>query len=320
MPRLSVRRSTAGISVWGKIAVCGLIGLFGAVGSAGAVPVSEVAITFDDVPSHNVAPAGVTRTEIVQKVVDALKKAKAPPVYGFVNAVALKDGADTVQALKVWRASGNLIGNHTYTHGDPNDMTADAFIADIRANEATLKDYAGDTDWHFLRLPFLRAGDTPQKRAELAAFMNKEGYRIADVSFGFNDYDYNPPYARCLAKEDSAGIEWLKSHYLAAAAAAMDQGRMESRQVFGRDTKHVFLLHIGAFDAEMLPAVLNLLKAKRFKLVTLEEAQSDPVYASYAQVREAWGGGIQQRAAFTKGVALPPGPDNFTAQLNALCQ
>lgn len=302
------------------------VALFVALGLA-ATPVlaagssvAEVAITFDDVPSHNVAPDGVSRVQIVQKTVDALHKAKSPPVYGFVNGIALKNEPASADALKLWLSAGNLIGNHSYSHGDANGLSSAAFIKDIQANETTLKEYAGNTNWHYLRLPFLRSGDTPQKRAAVAEFMAKEGYLLADVSFGFNDYDYNPPYARCLAKQDTAGIDWLRAHYLAAAAAAMDQGRAEARQVFGRDVKHIFLLHIGAFDAEMLPAVLDLLKAKHFKLITLDEAVSDPVYATYAPVGEAWGGSIFNRAAFANGIALPPGPDNFATQLNALCQ
>ena len=38
------------------------------------------------------------------------------------------------------------------------------------------------------------------------------------------------------------------------------------------------LLHLGAFSSTILPDALDLLEKKGFTLVTLEEAESDPVY------------------------------------------
>lgn len=280
----------------------------------------EIALTYDDMPSHNVAPAGVSRAEIVQKAVTALKAAKAPPVYGFVNARALQTEAGTADAMKIWRNGGNLFGNHTFSHPDADKITSEAFIAEVKQDEAALATYGAGTDWHWMRLPFLRGGDTPEKRAALNTYLQQNGYRIADVTVGFNDWDYNPPYARCLAKGDQAGVAWLKAHYLAAASAALDHGQKTAQIVFGRDIKHVFLLHIGAFDAEMLPDLLGLLQQKHFRLIGLPEAESDPVYAQYGFVREAWGGGLQQRAAFVNHVALPAGPADNGAELQALCR
>lgn len=280
----------------------------------------EIALTYDDLPSHNVAPTGVSRAEIVQRAVTALQKAKAPPVYGFVNAGALEAEPGTAEAMKIWRSGGNLIGNHTFSHSDPDKISSGAFIAEVRRNEDALKTYGAGTDWHWMRLPFLRGGDTPEKRTALNAVLQQAGYRIADVTVGFNDWDYNPPYARCLARGDLGSVAWLKAQYLAAAAAALDHGQKTAQMVFGHDIKHVFLLHIGAFDAEMLPDLLRLLHQKNFRLISLPEAESDPVYAQYAFVREAWGGGLQQRAAFTKHITLPVGPADNSTQLQALCR
>ncbi|MGA7674576.1 MAG: polysaccharide deacetylase family protein [Rhizomicrobium sp.] len=280
----------------------------------------EVAITFDDLPSHGPLPLGVTRADIAQGIVDALRRENAPPIYGFVNAIGIKWDPSAAKALQIWRDAGNLLGNHTLSHFDPNAISAEAFEDDVLADEPTLKTYMGDADWHWLRLPFLREGDTPEKRARISAFLEQHGYRIADVTIGFNDYDYNPPYVRCLAKNDQAGIEWLKVHYLKAAADAIATSQAEANKVFGRDIKHVFLLHIGAFDALMFPAVLDLLKARHFKLITLPEAQSDPAYATHADVKAEWGGSLLQRAMAARNITMPPGPGNLSAQINALCQ
>ena len=38
------------------------------------------------------------------------------------------------------------------------------------------------------------------------------------------------------------------------------------------------LMHIGAFDAEMLPSLLNLYRSRGFQFVTLTQAESDEFY------------------------------------------
>jgi len=68
----------------------------------------------------------------------------------------------------------------------------------------------GDQDWHWFRFPCLHEGDTPEKRLAVTRFLADQGYRVAEVTMSFDDWAYNDPYARCLAKNDLAAIEWMK--------------------------------------------------------------------------------------------------------------
>ena len=58
-----------------------------ALAAPGAAPAREIAITFDDLPAHSDLPPGVTRVRVAQRIIDALKAAHLPPVYGFFNGV-----------------------------------------------------------------------------------------------------------------------------------------------------------------------------------------------------------------------------------------
>src|ERR1700722_2210332 len=84
-----------------------------AVTSAGA---QQVAFTFDDLPAHGPLPPGETRMAVAGKVLKALKKAHMPPVYGFVNGVGVEEHPETAAVLASWRAAGDLLGNHTWSH------------------------------------------------------------------------------------------------------------------------------------------------------------------------------------------------------------
>ena len=83
---------------------------------------------------------------------------------------------------------------------------------------------------------------------------------------------------RAASRRATRPIEWLRSSYLAEAERWMRAAAGMSRQVWGRDIRHVVLLHHGSFSAHILPELFELLEREGFDIVTLEEAQSDPIY------------------------------------------
>jgi len=280
---------------------------------------SQVALTFDDLPSHGPLPPGMTRAEIAKSILAALQAAKAPPVYGFVNTSRPEAKPDDAQVLQLWRDAGNPLGNHTYSHMDLNSNSAEAFEREIVTNEPILQKYMADQDWHWLRYPYLHEGDTVEKHRAITAFLKEHGYRVAEVTQSFGDYAYNEPYARCLAKNDQHGIDALKQSYLDGAADSLVQGQKMAEQVYGHDIKQVMLLHIGAFETVMFPRLLDLLKERGFQLIPLQEAESDPAYATDADLPGNWGGTFLQQMMRAKHLQLAPSEDRL-ARLDAVCR
>lgn len=139
--------------------------------------------------------------------------------------------------------------------------------ADLLKDEPVLQHYATGSDWHWLRYPFLAEGDTPEKRAETRKLLAAHGYRIAAVTMSFGDYEWNGPYARCMAKHDEAAIAELEGSYLAAARESAEFSRKAS------GSPYVLLMHIGAFDARLLPKLLAQYREQGFRFVTLPEAE-----------------------------------------------
>ena len=104
-----------------------------------AADAQEIAITFDDLPAHSATPPGVTRLEVAQKVIRALKEAGVPPVYGFVNAKRFDDTPGVEGVLEAWRAAGNPLGSHTWSHMDLNKNSLEAWDGDLLKDEPALK-------------------------------------------------------------------------------------------------------------------------------------------------------------------------------------
>ncbi|HSD28734.1 MAG TPA: nucleoside hydrolase-like domain-containing protein [Vicinamibacteria bacterium] len=280
----------------------------------------KVALTFDDLPVHAALPPGLGRADVARSILAALRARKAPPTYGFVNGKGLDEGPESAEVLRLWRAAGHPLANHTFSHMDLHANTVEAFEQDIAANEAILRTHMGEGGWRFLRFPYLREGDTREKRRAVRQLLERRGYRVAEVTLNFDDYAYNDPYARCVAKNDAAAIDWMKGSYLRRAAASLSTGVEDARRAFGRDIAHVMLLHIGAFETVMLPRLLELLEERGFDLVTLEEAQSDAAYAVDPGLPFPSGATWLDQMMAAKALPRTPSSDDSLARLSGLCR
>jgi type 1 glutamine amidotransferase/peptidoglycan/xylan/chitin deacetylase (PgdA/CDA1 family) len=280
----------------------------------------KLALTFDDLPVHGPLPFGMSRADVARSILAALQAKKAPPTYGFVNAKGLSDATDAAEVLRLWRSAGQPLGNHTYSHVNLNAVSAEAFERDTAANEEALRSQMGDDGWRWLRYPFLREGETLDKRRAVRRFLAERRYDVAEVTMNFDDYAYNDPYARCLAKNDTASVDWLKQSYLRRAGLAITASQEAARRLYGRDIAHVMLLHIGGFETVMFPQLLDLLESRGFELVTLPEAQSDPAYKEDPDVASSSGATLLDQWAAVKGVKGPAFEDDSFAKLEGLCR
>jgi peptidoglycan/xylan/chitin deacetylase (PgdA/CDA1 family) len=257
----------------------------GEAGSSSIAPV-DVAITIDDLPAHGVDTMGVSRLEIAQRVLATLRKHHVPRVFGFVNGVRLEDDADLGKVLEAWRAAGYPLGNHSYSHVDPNETPLPAYFADIEKNEPVLARFGFEK---VFRYPFLFEGDSPERRDQTAGWLRAHGYRKADVTIDFDDWAWGPAWSRCVEKHDEVALGELRHMYLEASVRILDRSREMARLLAGREIAHVLLLHLGAPDADQLDAMLTSYEAAGVRWVPLEQAQKDPIYAEDPGFVTKWG-------------------------------
>jgi peptidoglycan/xylan/chitin deacetylase (PgdA/CDA1 family) len=279
----------------------------------------QVAFTFDDLPAHGPLPPGERRPAVVKSILATLKAEHMPPVYGFVNGFRLKDFPYQIEILHDWHNAGEPLGSHTYSHPNLDEITAQKFIADIAKNETTLRKVDPDGDWHWFRYPFLDEGNTLEKRREVRAYLFAHDYKVAEVSMDFEDYLWNEPYARCAAKHDDAAIVSLEKSYLGIADEFIDVFRGLSRKLYGHDIPYVLLLHVGAFDAKMLPRLIALFRSKGFQFIPLEQAEKDPAYSFDPDIGYPGGGTLEELTAKIKGVNFPDNTKPYK-QLDEMCR
>jgi peptidoglycan/xylan/chitin deacetylase (PgdA/CDA1 family) len=271
-----------------------------------AGPGPKIAFTFDDLPAHNALPPGETRLDVANKIIAALREAQLPHVFGFVNGSRTEEHPEERAVLQAWHDAGYPLGNHTWTHMNLNQYTLEEFEKDAGQNEPLLNSLMKKEDWHWFRYPFLAEGDTPTKKAGFRSFLQQHGYKVAAVTMSFGDYQWNEPYARCKTKGDNEAIAGLENSYLTAAEESINYSRWLSHTLYGRDIPYVLLMHVGAFDAEMLPRLLNLYRSKGFQFVTLADAEADQFYRVDTDLKLPLGVETLEEAMRERNLPLPP--------------
>jgi peptidoglycan/xylan/chitin deacetylase (PgdA/CDA1 family) len=104
--------------------------------------------------------------------------------------VNVKD-ADTMEALREWRAAGFVLGNHTWSHPHLGELTLDQFEAELTKDEPILEKLGGASDWRWFRYPFLEEGKDETQRVAVRRVLARHGYRVADVTTGFASLSSN---------------------------------------------------------------------------------------------------------------------------------
>ena len=282
----------------------------------------RVAITVDDLPVHGPMPEGTTRLQIHQDFLAAFTAHNVSTVYGFVNGGRAGDDPALFGALEAWIEAGHPLGNHTHGHPVMEEVGVEAYIEDIDANEATLRrtmDGRPEREWKWFRYPFLKQGFDAESTSRVRKHLEASGYRIAEVTIDFYDWAWNAPYARCKAQGNEAAIEALRESYLSNARVWLRWAEAAAQQAFGRRIPHVLVLHVGAFDAEMVGELLALYKRLGVEWIRLEDAMNDPIYSEVALPDITHGGTLIDQA-IRGGAAHPPYPMHPTPLLEALCR
>jgi hypothetical protein len=78
-------------------------------------------------------------------------------------------------------------------------------------------------------------------------------------------------------------------------------------------------MHIGAFDARMLPELLALYRAKGSTFISLAEAEKDPAYQDDPDMGSDYGGALLEQMMAKKKLKPPPNSKPYK-ELESTCR
>lgn len=237
------------------------------------VHAEAISFTFDDGWNPGETQADAWNAKMLSALDQANVRAMLFPAGRNVDSPA---GLARVAA---WGRAGHAIGNHTYSHRSLGSarVTLDEFTADVLKAEALFKPMHG---WNArLRFPYLKEGETAAKRDGMREWMARQGYRPAPVSIDTSDWFYSQRYVAWRAAHPAADTAPFRDAYLTHLWNRANDYEKLARDVLGRSPAHVMLLHTNAANADFLPDVLAMFRARGWKIVSAAEAFEDPLYA-----------------------------------------
>ncbi|MBC7601835.1 MAG: polysaccharide deacetylase family protein [Ramlibacter sp.] len=233
-----------------------------------------LSLTFDDGLDPDKEPqAREWNTQLLEHLRKADIKAMVFPALARTG-----DGAGRA-LIADWAAAGHGVGNHTSRHRSlgSQKVSLEAFIEDV--NEADAAFNALPTWQRRLRFPYLKEGDTVDKRDGMRAWMYDHGYESAPVSIDTSDWYYNDVFLTLSkASGQEAKLDILRAQYLRHLLDRAGYYDKLASQVMGRRPMHVMLLHVNAINATWLPQVVEAFKGQGWTIVSPRKAFTDPLY------------------------------------------
>ena len=251
-----------------------------------AVPVwaAEISFTVDD-PHVDQTPLfqPLERNERILEAFDRFKIKGALFVCGKrVNNVEGK------ALLQSWDDRGHLIGNHTQSHRNFHDIPLDAFqqdILDVEPMIVHLNNFA-----KLFRFPFLKEGDTIERRDEMRSFLKEKGYRNGHVTIDASDWYVSNRMEAFLKKNpkaDARDLDEYRKFYLDHMWQRTQYYDDLAKKIVGRDIKHTILIHHNLLNALFLRDLMKMFEDKGWKLISAKDAYLDPVFNYEPNVQPA---------------------------------
>jgi peptidoglycan/xylan/chitin deacetylase (PgdA/CDA1 family) len=286
-------------------------------------PDRQVAITIDDLPAGAAQVMSAKEiTDMTAQLVGTLKKQQVP-VVGFVNESKLYARTGEVDAriasLNQWLDAGFELGNHTFAHTSLNKVALKDWEESVIRGETVTKLLLAQHNMkmRYFRHPYLDVGRDLETRRDAEAFLVSRGYRIAPVTLDPWDWAFAPIYDDAKKRGDTALQQKIVASYLTHAAAVFEYDEKLSRDLFGYEPKQIILLHGNNLEAEHIAELLDLLRKRGYRFITLDSALYDSVYSLPNTYVGEDGNGWLEQWAISRG-QIPRGGPEFPEDMEKL--
>jgi peptidoglycan/xylan/chitin deacetylase (PgdA/CDA1 family) len=240
----------------------------------------QIAITMDD-PQTNTT-ALLSPSERNTAILETLGKANLKAAL-FVCGMRVDDESG-LDLLQQWDRAGHVLGNHTYSHPylPSSDVSVESYIDDIARGEKVVA--ALPQFQRLFRFPFLKEGNTIDKRDGVRSFLSKRGYRIGHVTIDASDWYVDGRMAARLKVDPGADLSPYRDFYL---QHLWDRAKFYddlSTQVLDRPVRHTLLVHHGLLNALFLEDVIDMFESRGWQWVNASDAFDDDIFSEVPDI------------------------------------
>jgi glyoxylase-like metal-dependent hydrolase (beta-lactamase superfamily II)/peptidoglycan/xylan/chitin deacetylase (PgdA/CDA1 family) len=234
----------------------------------------KISFSFDD-GSTNDYP-GYDSEVWNQMLLNNLKKFDLQAVL-FVKGANM-DNKKGAEVLTQWDSLGHLIGNHTYNHNYFNSdrVSLDDFQADFNKNDSLIRNYRNYT--RLFRFPYLKEGNTIEKRDGFRAFLEEQDYRNGHVTIDASDWYIDGKMVEQLKTDSTSDLTAYKTYYLDHILHRAIFYDSLAYAITGRRINHNLLLHHNLSAALFLDDLIELFQNHGWEIIDVDKAYEDPIY------------------------------------------
>jgi peptidoglycan/xylan/chitin deacetylase (PgdA/CDA1 family) len=237
----------------------------------GHTSAKEIAITFDDSPRFAKGYFdGPTRAI---KLIETLRKHDVEQVAFFSVSQNLDD--EGKNRLNAYNNAGHIIANHTHTHPDFNKLSLKQYSEDFLLADSHLSHYKNYRKW--FRYPYLREGDTIEKRDGMRELLKQKGYINAYITLNNYDWYIESLFQKSIKEGVKMDFSAMSRFYVDVIMESIEYYEQMAITHLGRSPKHVLLLHEMDISALFVGDLIDELRHKGWNIITPQQAYTDPI-------------------------------------------
>lgn len=243
----------------------------------------QLSITIDD--PNTVSTGNMTWMAKDDAILEALDN------YGIKAALFVCgkriDNAEGKVLLSRWNEKGHMICNHSYSHSyfHSQKISLDVFESDFLRCDSIINNYSGYS--RFFRYPYLKEGDTPEKRDGFRKFMSEQNYKNGYVTIDASDWYIDSRAVDTLKANPGLDLTPYKEYYISHIYNRAMFYDSLAVKLTGRHIKHTLLLHHNFINASFLGELLIHFKKNGWELINASDAFNDEVFSQQPDILPA---------------------------------
>jgi hypothetical protein len=244
----------------------------------------QLAITIDD-PNCYKSPL-MSPDEKNEAILAALRNHSNLMAVLFVCGHRVDNPAGK-KLLKRWNDAGHILGNHSYSHHyfHSDKIDIETFMEDILKCEKIIKDFSQFKK--LFRFPYLKEGNTHEKRDGIRAFLKENGYKHGYATIDASDWYVEDRMKKRLKQNPNADLEPYKKFYLEHMWERANYYNDLAIAVVKKPVRHTLLIHHSLLNALFLDDLLDMFEKKGWQLVDAALAFEDTVFSTLPDILPA---------------------------------
>ena len=264
--------------------------------SVHSVPHKQIALTLDDSPrAAGGYLDGPTRAKML---LSALKEHHVPQVVFFSVSAHLH--GEGLARLKAYGDAGHLIANHTHNHPDFNTVTLAQYIESFEQADRALASFSTMTK--LFRFPYLREGNSLEKRDAMRKVLADHGYRNGYVTVNTYDWYIENQFQNAIKAGHNVDLDRMSRFYVDMMMQSIEAYDTRAVEVLGRSPKHTLLLHEMDITALFIGDLITALKQQGWQVISPLDAYQDEIATFVSDEILPFNPGRIGEIARTKGV------------------